>query len=98
LGESAEEAAVREVREELGVAVEIGKLFTVVSDVELDELGRVKYHFVIIDFLARLLEEGIRLNEESSEFGWFNYAEVQRLEMNPKTRTVVMECLRTVFE
>ena len=96
LGESVEDAARREVLEELGIGAEIGSVFTVVSNVETDDSGKVKYHFVIIDYLGKPLGERIRLNDESCEYGWFGYSEALRLEMVPKTRDVVLECLRKV--
>jgi ADP-ribose pyrophosphatase len=96
LGETAEEAIRREVREELGIEVEVGRVFTVVSSIELDASEKVRYHFVIVDYVANPFEGRIRLNDESSDYGWFGDAEVRRLEMAPKTREVVLEYLRSL--
>jgi 8-oxo-dGTP pyrophosphatase MutT (NUDIX family) len=54
LGEEAEQTAVREVWEETNLTVEKPELTDVVDNVDLDENGKVKYHFVIIDYLVRL--------------------------------------------
>lgn len=55
LGETAAEAAQREVREETGLAVEIGPVVTVVDRIERTADGRVQYHYLIADFLAHPL-------------------------------------------
>ena len=52
LGESPEQAVIREVLEETCLEVESPRLVDVVSDVSLDEANKVKYHFVIIDYLV----------------------------------------------
>ncbi len=54
LGESPEQAVIREVLEETCLEVDAPRLIDVVSDVSLDEAGKVKYHFVIIDYLVTL--------------------------------------------
>jgi ADP-ribose pyrophosphatase YjhB (NUDIX family) len=54
LGEEAEQTTVREVWEETNLTVEKPELTDVVDNVDLDENGKVKYHFVIIDYLVRL--------------------------------------------
>jgi 8-oxo-dGTP diphosphatase len=53
LGETAEDAARRELLEETGI--EVGKLhFTAtVDNIRRDETGRVRFHYTIIDFAAR---------------------------------------------
>ena len=52
LGETVREAAVREVREETGCAVEITALLDVVDSINRDEAGAIAYHYTLIDFLA----------------------------------------------
>ena len=54
LGERAEQTVIREVWEETNLTVEKPELTDVVDNVDLDENGKVKYHFVIIDYLVRL--------------------------------------------
>ena len=53
LGETLETAIVREVREETGLDVEVGPMVDVLDRLRYDPDGRVKYHYVLIDFLCR---------------------------------------------
>jgi 8-oxo-dGTP diphosphatase len=94
LGESTLDAARREVREELGIEIEVGSLFEVASTVELDKTGRARYHFIIVDYLARPVGGRVRLNLESSRYGWFTAEQVLWLSMAEDTRAVVLKCLK----
>ena len=52
LGETVREAALREVREESGLEVEITALLDVVDSMTRDPAGELAYHYTLVDFLA----------------------------------------------
>jgi ADP-ribose pyrophosphatase YjhB (NUDIX family) len=60
-GESLEEAVVREIREETGLAVEPVSLAGYREVIGRDATGRVERHFVILAFAARWLAGEPRL-------------------------------------
>ncbi|QGP92519.1 NUDIX domain protein [Neomoorella glycerini] len=51
-GETAQEAVEREVLEECGIRVAAGPPIAVLDSIYTDGSGRVKYHYVLIDFWA----------------------------------------------
>lgn len=51
-GEGLREAVAREVKEECGIDVKVEEIVEVVDRIHTDRNGRVRYHYVIIDFLA----------------------------------------------
>ncbi|MCC7009267.1 MAG: NUDIX hydrolase [Acidobacteria bacterium] len=56
LGESLRDGVRREAREETGLTVDVGPLVDVVDHVSTDEDGRLEYHYVIVDYLCRVLD------------------------------------------
>lgn len=60
LGETLEAGTAREILEETGVAVDVGPVVEVFDRILVDDAGRVRYHFVLVDYLCRPLEEACR--------------------------------------
>jgi ADP-ribose pyrophosphatase YjhB (NUDIX family) len=89
LGETTEDAAVREVLEETGLRVELEGLLDVQTDLHRDSLSRLEYHYVLVDYLAKPMWGRVRLNSESSGSGWFTDAQVKGLAMSGGTRKVL---------
>ncbi|MEM2925906.1 MAG: NUDIX hydrolase [Candidatus Bathyarchaeia archaeon] len=93
LGETVREAAKREVEEETGVLVEIGELIDVIDNIIRDESGAVKFHYVLVDFLAKPLSKEsmpiIRPSSEVLEAGWFLPEELSKLSMTRTARRLL---------
>ncbi len=94
LGETVQDAAAREIREETGLDVEIEGLLDVQSDLHRDSAGRFEYHYVLVDYLAKPVGGKLRLNEESSEYGWFASEDVRRLDVTKGTGMVLSDFFR----
>ena len=52
LGETLEAGLAREMQEETGLDVEVGPVIEVFDRILLDEARRVRYHFVLVDYLC----------------------------------------------
>jgi ADP-ribose pyrophosphatase YjhB (NUDIX family) len=52
IGETAEQAARRELKEETGLSVGALHLITNVDSIQRDAAGRVRFHYTILDFAA----------------------------------------------
>lgn len=79
LGETLEEAVVREVREETGLDVEPVALAGYRQAITRDAAGEVERHFVILPFAARWIAGEVSLNEELGEARWLEPAELTEL-------------------
>ena len=91
LGESAERAVVREVKEETGLEVEKPELFDVVDNVELDEDGRIKYHFVMIDYFVKLRSGVLKASSDAEELKWVPLDEVERYDLTKTFRAFIQK-------
>lgn len=69
-GETLEQAALRELREEVGVEAEIIGFNRHVEAIGRDGEGRVSAHFVIASFVARWRAGEPRVSEEAAEIAW----------------------------
>jgi 8-oxo-dGTP diphosphatase len=57
LGETLEEAIVREVAEEAGLRVVPLQVMKAFDHIDRDAEGRIRFHYVLVDFLCRIDEE-----------------------------------------
>src|ERR1700759_2703715 len=79
LGETLEEAVVREVREETNLEVEPVALAGYRQAIARDAAGAVERHFVILPFAARWIAGEVLLNEELGEAHWLEPAGLSAL-------------------
>jgi len=77
LGEEVSHAAIREVREETGLVVEKPRLVDVVDGVELDKEGKVRYHFVIVDYFLQLTGGRLKPASDAAELRWVRLDDVE---------------------
>lgn len=89
LGETVQDAAVREIQEETGLKVRIEGLLDVQTDLHLDKGSKIEYHYILVDYLATPVSGSLKLNPESSDGGWFTAGQVEHLPMSEGTRAVL---------
>jgi 8-oxo-dGTP diphosphatase len=70
LGETLEEAVIREVREETALEIKPVALAGYRQAIARDAKGDVERHFVILPFAARWIAGEVSLNEELAEAHW----------------------------
>jgi 8-oxo-dGTP diphosphatase len=94
LGESLEEAVRREVLEETGIQVEVGEVAAVIDHVLRDEGGRIRYHYVIIDYYARPLGGMLQPGSDVNDARWVCLEDLDSLEMTGKAEELARGLLR----
>jgi 8-oxo-dGTP diphosphatase len=77
LGESVEAAVIREAKEETCLDVEKPELIDVVGNIDFDEDGKIKYHYVIIDYLVHVKGGDINAASDAEELRWVPFDEVE---------------------
>ncbi len=76
VGETAEEAARRELLEETGVQVGALQLAAHVDSITRDPDGRVRYHYTILDFAALWQAGEARGDSDADEARWVAFEEI----------------------
>ena len=89
LGEDLKEAVRREVREECGVEIEPGELLDVVNAVSKDKNGRVRFHYIIIDYLADWRTGKPNPGSDVERASWVKLSKLADLQMTESARLVV---------
>jgi ADP-ribose pyrophosphatase YjhB (NUDIX family) len=86
LAESPEQAVIRETSEETGLNVDNPTLIDVVSNVDLDNEGKVKYHYVIIDYLVHVKDGKAQASSDAMELRWVPLTEVENYDLTASFR------------
>ncbi|MBC7130459.1 NUDIX hydrolase, partial [Candidatus Bathyarchaeota archaeon] len=86
LGESPEEAVIREVKEETGLDVADPELIDVVNRITLDEDGRIKYHFVIIDYFVKVRGGELRAADDAEAVQWVSLDKAEEYDITETLR------------
>jgi mutator protein MutT len=86
LGESLEQTVIREVEEETGLQVEKPEHVDIVDQVNFDENGKIKYHFIIIDYFVRLKGGTLKAASDAAELRWVKLEEVENYDLTKAFR------------
>jgi len=96
LGESLVDAVCREVREETGLAVEAGPIVETFDRVHRDADGRVRYHFVIVDYLCTAPEGDAVAGSDAEAVAWVTADEIAHYGINPHAAGVLLRGLEVL--
>ena len=91
VGELVREAAIREAREETGLAVDPADLLGVYDRVLRNAEQRVQYHYVLIDFLCRRVGGELRAASDAADVRWFTSEELPALNLAEDTLDVIQK-------
>jgi len=86
LSENPQVAVIREAKEETALDVEKPALLDVVSNVDLDEQGKVKYHYIIIDYLVQVKAGTAQAGSDALELRWVPFVEVENYDLTASFR------------
>jgi 8-oxo-dGTP diphosphatase len=92
LGETLEEAVRREVLEETGLTVEPVGIVQAFDRISRDAEGRVRYHYVLVDFLCRVTGGCPACASDALEARWAGPRELDGL--TPLTVEVIRKALQ----
>jgi len=95
LGETLQQGVVREVLEETGLVVVPAGIVEVLDRITQDEIlqdgasGRIRYHYVLIDFVCHVTGGGLREGSDADEVRWVAHEELGAYRLAPLTVLVI---------
>jgi 8-oxo-dGTP diphosphatase len=93
LGEKLREGVQREALEETGMVVEPGEVLEVFDSIFMDDEGRTQYHYVLIDYLCRVVRGEPCAGSDVSELKWVSQEELGGLGLRESIEQVLRKGL-----
>jgi mutator protein MutT len=91
LGETLEDAVIREVCEEVNLAIKVEGVVEVLERIFRDPEGKIQYHYVLVDFLCKHLSGEEKPSSDALEVQWVPISEIPHHPLPGKTRRVIQK-------
>ena len=93
LGETLEASVAREMLEETGLDIEVGPVIEVFDRITRDEEGRVRYHFVLVDYLCWPVGGRLQAASDVAEAIFVAPADLEAYQLTGKAMDVIARAL-----
>ena len=91
LGETVEEAAHREIREETSIEIELLGLVEVVNSINRDDEDRVQFHYTLIDFVGEWKSGDVVAGDDAADARWVPLGEIGDYNLRSLTYEVILQ-------
>ena len=91
IGETAAEAAQRELLEETGVKVDQLLLVDVVDAIIPDIEGKIKYHYTLVDYMGQWQSGESRPGDDAQEVRWVQLNELSSFSLLGETMNIIQK-------
>ena len=91
LGEKLVDALKREIREEIGVEIEVGGVIRVLDRILQDEGRRIRFHYVIVDYWGWKVSGEPKPGSDTSDICFVPLTQVEKKEIHKEVlETIIM--------
>jgi 8-oxo-dGTP diphosphatase len=91
IGETLLEGVKRELLEETAIEVKVVDLIEVFERLTRDEAGRLKYHFVILDYLCEAVRGEALAGSDVTDVAWARESELGGYSLTPTATRVIQK-------
>ncbi|MFB0560946.1 MAG: NUDIX hydrolase [Candidatus Lokiarchaeia archaeon] len=88
-GELLREACARESLEETGIVVDVKEPLEILDRIVYDDEGRVKYHFVIVDFRADPVDGELKPSSDALEARYVKLEDLKNYEITETVKNLL---------
>lgn len=93
VGETLEAAVAREILEETGLQVEVGPVIEVFDRITRDDDQRVRYHYVLVDYLCWPVAGALRAGSDVDGAALVDPEALSSYRLSPKATAVIQRAL-----
>lgn len=91
IGETISEGVRRELLEETAIEVKVLDLIEVFERLTRDEAGKLKYHFVILDYLCEAVRGESQAGSDVTDVAWACESELNEFSLTPTAMRVIQK-------
>ncbi|HEX9911291.1 MAG TPA: NUDIX domain-containing protein [Desulfatiglandales bacterium] len=90
LGEKVIDGLKREIREEIGIEIQVGGLIRVLDRIIRDEERRIRYHYVIVDYWGWKISGEPKPGSDTSDICFVPLEEIQKKEIHREVQETIL--------
>lgn len=91
LGETLQEAAEREMKEETGLMIKAKDPIYSFDLIERDEKGQIRFHYVIIDLVGDFISGEPSPSDDAIDARWFTAKGLEDVKVNERTKDLLRQ-------
>lgn len=86
LGETLQQAAEREIREETGLRIQAKEPVYLFDLIDRDDQGQIRFHYLIIGLMADLIGGELHPSDDALDARWFGPGEIEGARVTESTK------------
>ena len=91
IGETIEECARREIKEETGLKITNLTLMDVVNSISYDKYDKIRFHYTLVEYYCNSVSDFLRPGSDAAEAKWFSKIEFEKLNLWQETKTLILK-------